>query len=143
MTERLVVPFRPWHYAWLANSGSATDRYTVKQIESVAAQLQSQNSWTGVIDGEPLVCAGTMKQWEGRHIAWAYLAQNTGPHMLWITREVKKALAGIEGRIEFTVRADFAAGHRWAEVLGFEVETLLMQGFGPDGAAHTGYVRFN
>lgn len=143
MTHRLVVPFKPWHYEWLANSGPASDRYTIKQINDISSQLMSQNSWTGVVDGDPVVCAGTVQQWPGRHVAWAYLAQNTGPHMLWITREVKKALARVEGRVELTVRKDFAAGHKWAALLGFEVETPCLKRFGPDKEDHTGYVRVN
>lgn len=143
MTRRLVVPFKPWHYEWLANSGPASDRYTIKQIDAIAAQLQAQNSWTGVVDGDPVVCAGTFEQWPGRHIAWAYLAHDTGPHMLWITREVKKALVRVEGRVELTVRSDFPAGMKWAELLGFEVETPRLKRFGPSGEDHVGFVRFN
>lgn len=143
MTHRAVVPFQAWHYAWLADSGSATDRYTIKQIESVAAQLRSENSWTGLVDGQPIVCAGTVRQWAGRHVAWAFLAQSTGPHMLWITREVKRVLDRVEGRVELTVRSDFAAGHKWAKLLGFEVETPRLRAYGPGGEDHTGYVKVN
>jgi hypothetical protein len=143
MTHRIVVPFKPIHYEWLCASGPSSDAYTVAQIDAIAPQLMRENSWTGVVDGEPVVCAGTIKQWEGRHLAWAYLAQNTGPHMLWITREVRKALAKVQGRLEFTVRADFPAGMKWAEMLGFEIETPCLEAFGPQGESHVGFVRFN
>lgn len=143
MTHRLVVPFKSWHYEWLAAKGPASDRYTVKSIQAISSQLEACNSWTGVVGGDPVVCAGTLPQWPGRHIAWAYLAQNTGPHMLWITREVKKVLARVEGRVELTVRSDFPAGMKWAEMLGFKVETPLLKAYGPSGESHTGFVRFN
>lgn len=105
--------------------------------------LEKQNSWTAVVDGVPVACGGTMEHWPGRHQAWMYLGEKTGPYMVFITKAVLKGLCSIRGRIEFTVRADFATGHRWAKMLGFEVETPLMRAYGPQGEDHVGYVRFN
>jgi hypothetical protein len=139
---RNVVPFKRWHYAWLTARTPSADPGIIMG-EPILAELEAQNSWTGVLDGDPLVCAGTMQQWPGRHIAWAYLGRDTAPHMLWITREVARRLEEVRGRIELTVRCDFGAGHRWAEMLGFKLETPCMKGFGPSGEDHTGYVRFN
>lgn len=135
---KAVVPFRRWHYKWLMDRTAG-----VFMPEPVLAQLEGENSWTGVVENDPLVCAGTVQQWPGRHVAWAYLGDDTGPHMRWITREVQQNLTRVQGRIELTVRCDFPAGHRWAEMLGFKVETPRMEGFGPEGEDHTGYVRFN
>jgi hypothetical protein len=42
-----------------------------------------------------------------------------------------------------TVRKDFVQGHRWAQMLGFEMETPEMKAYDPQGATHVGYVRFN
>lgn len=143
MTHRLVVPFKSWHYEWLAAKGPASDRYTVKTIQAIASQLEVENSWTAVVDGDPVVCAGTLQQWPGRYIAWAYMAQDSGPHMLWLTREAKKGLSKLKGRVELTVRSDFPAGIKWAEMLGFKVETPLLKAYGPSGEDHIGFVRFN
>jgi hypothetical protein len=88
-----------------------------------------------------LFCAGTIEQWRGRRTCWAYLNKDTGPNMRWITRRCKEHLDAIPGRLEFTVRQDFAAGHRWAKLLGFEVETPLLVAYGPEGEDHVGYVR--
>ena len=141
MTHRIVAPFKHWHYDWLVNSRPPGEGSAFKVALDTIAQLEAENSWTGVVDGKPVVCAGTIRQWPGRHTAWAYLADTTGPHMLWITREVKKVLDKVPGRVEFTVRADFPAGQRWAEMLGFKVETPRMEGYGPEGEAHVGFVR--
>lgn len=111
--------------------------------DSILEQLERQNSWTGVEDGDPVVCAGTILQWPGRHTAWAYLNPATGPAMMRATREVGRKILNVKGRIEFTVRCDFENGHRWAKLLGFEVETPLLKAYGPDGEDHVGYVRFN
>lgn len=141
MTERLVVPFKRWHYEWLAAAGAPVEGQTIVLDNATLTALERANSWTGVVDGDPIVCAGTMKQWEGRHYAWAYLAKNTGPHMLWITRQVRKGFMDVRGRIEFTVRSDFAAGLEWARLLGFKVETPCLEKYGPNGEDHVGFVR--
>lgn len=141
--DRKVVPFRAHHYEWLAASNPTADGGVFLPSAEVCAQLEQQNSWTGVVDGDPIVCAGTYRHWRGRHGAWAYLGKNTAPHMLWITRAVIANLAEVEGRIELTVRADFPQGQRWARALGFRVESPLLEKFGPQGEDHIGFVRIN
>src|SRR3990167_10648308 len=108
-----VVRFKPWHYSWLATRAKAEGGVNFPISDGLLSQLEAQNSWTGVIDGDPMVCAGTIQQWPGRHTAWAYVARGTLPYMAWITENVNANLAFVTGRVEFTVRADFKAGHRW------------------------------
>ena len=136
MTRR-IVPFQRWHVGWLQEDGMF--RFDFGTLQT----LEQQNSWTAVVDGDPIACGGTIQQWPGRHIAWMYLNSKTGPHMRFLTAEVLKGLRQVQGRIELTVRQDFAAGHRWARILGFVVETPLLRGYGPEGENHVGYVRFN
>ena len=138
-----VVPFRRWHYDWLRESNPVADGGMFVATEDILVQLEQQNSWTGVVDGDPIVCAGTIAQWPGRHTAWAYLGKSTGPHMVWITKAVLANLAVIKGRVEMTVRSDFPVGQRWATMLGFEVETPCMRAYGPQGESHVGFVRIN
>lgn len=140
--DRRVVPFKRWHYEWLAAVPSAEHGSFLPSAE-VLSQLEKQNSWTGVVDGDPIVCAGTLQHWPGRHLAWAYIRSGLLKHMPWITDEVLKNLATVKGRVELPVRADFPAGQRWARRLGFEVEAPLMRAYGPDGADYIGYVRMN
>lgn len=142
MMERMVVPFRRWHYDWLAKYG-ASEGATVAIGDAVLASIEAENSWTAVVSGEPVVCGGTMQQWPGRHTAWAFIAEQAGPHMLWVTRQTMKKLDMIKGRIETTVRADFDNGLAWARLLGFEIETPEMRKYGPFGETHVGFVRFN
>ncbi len=140
--DRRVAPFRRHHYQWLRESNPTADGGMFVATDSILAQLESQNSWTGVVDGTPIACAGTYQQWPGRHTAWAYLGKNTAPHMRWITAAVVANLAAVKGRVELTVRSDFPIGQRWAEMLGFRVETPCLQAYGPQGEDHVGYVRF-
>lgn len=139
--HRFVVPFKRWHYDWLVQAGSPAEGKTIRVDDYTLTTLEEANSWTGVVDGEVIACAGTMQQWKGRHFAWAYLSKDAGPHLLWITRQVREKIKDVEGRIEFTVRKDFADGHKWARLLGFKVETPLLEKFGPYGEDHVGYVR--
>lgn len=139
--DRRLVPFRAHHLRWIQEGGLAVGGEAL--TPEVLAALEKQNSWTAVADGTPIACGGTMLQWGGRSIAWAYLNSKTGPHMLFITQAVLKELDKIEGRVELTVRKDFEKGHRWAKMLGFRVETPTLEAFGPLGEDHVGYVRIN
>lgn len=142
--DRRVVPFKRWHYEWLRDaSRSAEGGVSYDLSDEIYRQLEASNSWTAVVDGDPIMCAGTLQQWPGRHTAWAYVARGTLPHLMWMTEQARANLERVPGRIEFTVRTDFPAGHRWAKSLGFEVETPVMKAFGPQGESHTGYVRIN
>jgi hypothetical protein len=134
--ERIIVPFRRWHLEWM------DPQHATRYAEAIA-QLEGAHSWVAVVDGDPIACAGVMTQWPGRHSAWAYMSAKTGPHMRWLTREVEARLPLYKGRIDMTVRRDFPAGLRWAKILGFEIETPCLKGFGPEGEDHVGFVRFN
>lgn len=138
---RKIVPFRRWHYDWL---GISVEPTCFVPGEAALAAMEQSNSYTGIVDGDVVFCAGTIAQWPTRHIGWALLHERLSrAHMLWITREVRAGLARVRGRIEFTVRTDFPQGQRWAEAIGFHVETPLLKAYGPEGEDHVGYVRMN
>lgn len=134
---RKVVPFRSWHLAWLGRSLEPGPMPSA----GVIASLEGQPSYTGMVDGEVIACAGVVQQWPGRHTCWALLGPSAPQHIRWITREVRKVLDAVSGRIELTVRCDFPAGQKWAELLGFHIETPRLKSFGPEQEDHVGYVR--
>jgi hypothetical protein len=136
----MIVPFRRWHIAWLVGTGKPESGFMSLDTETLMV-LEKQNSWTAVIDGSPVACGGTIQHWPGRHQGWMYLNKASGKHMRWLTAMVFNKLNSIEGRLEISVRCDFALGHKWAKMLGFRVETERMVRFGPEGEDHTGYVR--
>jgi hypothetical protein len=136
-----VVRFKRWHLDWLIDAGDAEGGRFPHQDAATLRFMEAQNSWTLMVDGTPVMCGGTMQQWPGRHIAWAYLNKLAGRHMRFITKGARRILDGVRGRVEITVREDFMGGHRWARMLGFEEETPLMRGYGPDGEDHVGYVK--
>ena len=132
-----IVPFRRWHLEWL--QGDAITGFKINPSELDV--LEAANSWTAVVDGNQVACGGYLQQWPGRNIAWAFLNPKSAPYMLTITRTAKTLMQSLKGRIEMTTRADFEAGHRWAELLGFRIECPILEGYGPEGEAHTAYVR--
>lgn len=94
-----------------------------------------------------LYCAaGLIPQWPGRATVWALMAVGTDRFdMLFLTRQMRRFLNHVQQpggyrRIEMTVDADFDAGHRWAETLGFSREGL-MKCYDPAARDHVLYAR--
>ena len=108
----LVVPFKRWHLNWLEDRGAAEGGSGPILSFDMLRQLEHENSWTGVYDGDPIACGGTIRHWPGRHLAWAHLNANTARHMTFITRAAREAIARAHGRVEITVRAGFKPGLR-------------------------------
>lgn len=103
------------------------------------------DAWTAMVDGRPIGSAGVVEAWTGRAYAWALLAEDAGPHMLAITRAIRCFLARSPyRRIEMAVSAGFDAGQRWAELLGFTLETpTAMRAYLPNGGDAWLYARIN
>jgi RimJ/RimL family protein N-acetyltransferase len=132
-----VVPFLGEHMAQVGQALALTPG-------QIAALERGELSWTALDDaGDVIGCAGVVKVWQGRYAAWAALSpERSGSHMRALT---KAACAFFEtlgaGRVELSVREGFEPGHRWADMLGFTLETAAMPRYGADGATHAMYVR--
>lgn len=115
-----VIKFEP-HHARLIRPHAAQ----AEEAESLAAGVpRGGNAYTAVHDGVPIACFGYVLLWPGRGYAWALLDEESGPHMLALTRAIRSLLHAEQlPRVEMAVAADFAAGCRWAELLGFERES--------------------
>lgn len=140
MTDRLVTAFKAWHLGALLAKG-AVEGEKIQPIDP--ALLERHNTWSCLIDGEPVAVGGTIELWPGRHQAWALFVPDAGRYMVLITGAAARTLEKVKGRIEMTVRQDYEKGHRWARMLRFEVETPELKAYGPEGESHVGYVRFN
>lgn len=138
-----IVPFHPSHLANLKLKGFAGEM--AKDPETVAALDKSGMSWSGLMDGRVVGCAGLIPQWPGRATAWAVFGEQL-PMSAWfkITKAVRKVIAEAQAsgfhRIEITVREDHPQGHRWAEALGF-TPVVVLKKYGPDGSDHRFYER--
>lgn len=136
-----IIPFQSDHIFQLRLQNAQELFYAKFSPHYARALEDSGNGWTAMRDGRPIACAGFVEQWEGRALAWALMAEDSGPHFVAITRAVKRAIAMARWhRIEAQVDAEFGAGLRWAEMLGFEIESKMRK-FTPEGRDAFMYVR--
>lgn len=137
----IIVPFKSEHLHDL-HLQDAQSMFYDKFSPGYGRALEDHgNGWTALIDERPIACAGLIEQWEGRALAWALLANDIQPYFVRITRAVRRALEMANyRRIEAHVDAEFGAGCRWADMLGFAVESK-MRAFTPNGRDAFQYVR--
>jgi hypothetical protein len=99
-------------------------------------------AFTGIIGDEVVGCGGLAKQWEGRYIAWAFLAADLKQYFVPIHRAMKSMLdMQNHRRVEAYADVNFAEANRWLELLGFIKEGPPMKSFLPDGQDANMWVR--
>lgn len=136
-----IVPLKASHIFDLRLQAAQAMFYEKFSAGYARALEEAGNGYTALVDGRPIACAGLVEQWEGRALAWALIAQDAGPYFVRVTRGVRRALDMAHWRrVEAHVDARFAAGIRWAEMLGFRAESV-MEKFTPEGNDAFMYVR--
>lgn len=126
------------------------DRMIVQEQQAGLMYLETDETFAAIAnddafsaiddDGTVYGCSGIVRVTEHRGIAWAYLARGTREKMIPVTRAVKRYLdIAPFVRIEMQVDCEFEAGHRWARMLGFEMECERMRAFSPDLRDHALY----
>ena len=107
-----------------------------------ARLLENEYAFT-ILDGaEVLMVGGAIKCWEGRGIAWCFLAENIGTRFSAVHRHVKRFFSTQDfARLEAQVQLEFKQAHRWMKMLGFELECPLARAFFPDGSDAAFYVK--
>lgn len=136
----VFVPLKAEHVLMM---GELVDIHAGTELTAeLAVDLEQIGGTAAVVDGEVVGIAGIMPKWEGSGIAWAWLAKNWRRHARDITNEIRRVLDASElDRIELAVKVDFERGHKWARMLGFDLETLSARKWGPDGGSYSIYVR--
>ena len=136
-----VVPYEAKHA--LALDLQMNQQSTARFITlEYAKSLESPYSYTVLLDGAPIAVGGVVKLWENRGFVWSMMDQCAGPHFVTITKVAKKALAlAPYRRIEADTPCNFAQGHRWLLMLGFQQEAERMRAYMPDGTDHTLYAK--
>lgn len=112
--------------------------------ESQMALLERQDhSFTGLVDGKIIGCAGIVKYWEGRGEAWAAFDPNVSRRLFCEVRAIVYRMFEIAPfrRIEAVIVKGFEPGCRFAESLGFKVEAPLLKGYFPGGVDAVLYAR--
>ena len=134
-----IVPFEPEHLGSLGlQHEQAHAQYLIDQVR--AARVGMGIAFTAMTD-RPVACGGVVPIWEGRDLAWSMLSECGPPTFLRIHKAVARFFERRKTRrTEMWVYSTFAAGHRWALLLGFHQE-CRMRGFAPDGSDMDLYAR--
>ena len=128
-----IIPFEPDHLQTLALQDSQAWVMPMLSPEYGAMLKKAGLCFTAMEGEEIMACAGIMKIWEGRDLAWALISGNSGKHFIKIYRAIKLFIdTHPTRRIEATVDFNFAEGHRLMRMLGFEYEGKA-RAFMPDG----------
>lgn len=137
----IVVPFKREH---IANMVIQQRQEGMEGLltDGILKTLESGQAFTALDGDEVLACSGVIEVTEGRAIAWAYLSRDVGKRMVYVTRKVRDYLdIAPYRRIEMDVDCDFKQAHRWAKMLGFEMEAERRRAFTPDGRDCALYAR--
>lgn len=103
------------------------------------AQALAGPSFTAILDGRPLGCAGVLFPWPGVGMAWMVVSEEMGEHGFWLCRTVRAFLDEIIRvqalhRLEAVALVDSPRNQSWLEGLGFHVEQDgTARGFFSDG----------
>jgi len=136
-----IVPFQPKHLELMVLQPAQTAFSNYFDPAYGDALQKSGQCFTAIEDNHVYGCAGVIKQWDNRAIAWALLSAYAGRQFIRIHRAVQRFLDTTDfRRIEAFVDADFQEGHRWIQMLGFEREGY-MKAFSPNGNDAVLYAR--
>lgn len=97
-----------------------------------------------VYDEEGVIaCLGLLPLGERKALSWAFLGARAGQHLLGLTRLVLRTIAASDfQRVEATVISGFNEGHRWAKMLGYELETPAgMKNYDSSGNTYYQYAK--
>jgi hypothetical protein len=106
-------------------------------------QLETTDAFTAFAEDRIIAIAGVVPLSPRRGHAWALMSSEAGRHMLPITRAINRFwnINYDYHRVEMAVKCSFEEGHRWARILGFELEAPLMKRYDPQGEDYSLYAR--
>ena len=122
-----IVEFDKDHARYLLAEGGNLELCQVLGDEHLDFAESLEYSYTGILDGAPVFCAGLVPFGPHRAEAWAILHQFDTDNFLKTFNACKRLLEVAPfKRIECKIKHDFKAGHRWAKALGFKLEAKRM-----------------
>ena len=143
MSRFHLVPFTAEHYFAIPprKEEAAVADYKPLLVDRL---LRSTVALT-LMDGEtPIVCGGLWIFWPGMAEIWFHGSDASTPHAVSILRHSRRLLQtwikdyGIF-RLQLTIDASFTASYRFAEALGFTLESRMPR-YGPDRQEFLRYV---
>jgi hypothetical protein len=131
----LLVPLTRDLALQLTPQPGQSDETPEERVGLMLEQAKLGPAWVALHDNAVVAAGGITTAWEGRGVAWALLAVEAGRCMLQLTRATRRCIdAAPHRRIEMYVDAQFTPGFRWAQMLGFRLETPEpMRAFTPNG----------
>jgi hypothetical protein len=137
-----VVPFDKEHF-YLIHPQLAQANVTTYITDDTWEQLPKQTSFSYEIEGQKLAIGGWIEISKQRALVWAYVHADIKNKLAFLHKEILKTLSQLPyDRLEMEVDYDFKQGHRWAKLLGFQIETEKARYYRPDGKDATIYVRY-
>lgn len=93
-------------------------------------------------DGRVLLCGGVTEYWPGRGEAWAILNKDCKREFIALHNATKRLfdICPVR-RIELAADIGFEPAHRWARLLGFELEAPLLKAYTIEGRDVSLYAR--
>lgn len=138
-----LAKMEPQHLEELIAAGGAQMLASVATDEQLGTIAAAPYSFSGINEfGRVIFCGGVAVRWPGRGEAWISFNPDCKREFLSAHNVVRNFLDSCPvNRIEASVKADFEAGHRWIELLGFTLEAETMMAYGPDGGDYSLYAK--
>lgn len=133
-----IVRLRPWHLVLIEPQPEQAMHARPQLNEDFGEALLSGGPAWVCCDAEKVYGAAGFVFEEGRALAWAILSRYAGEQMLAITRAARREFENVKAPIEAYVREGFAAGERWASMLGLARAGVMV---GPNGLTYGKWVR--
>lgn len=140
----IVLPFLTSHLydlELIEEMGFMGSRLDSEYVEGLA----SGDATTIIIDGKVACCLGIAEYNDGTGLAWSLMGKQSEGHMTCVTRAALDCIKRCKfDRIEMHVDASFKLANKWADMLGFMLETPNgMKKWGPNGETYNLYARYN
>lgn len=138
-----IVRFLPRHLFELRlQTAQSAFRETILKPEYGTALALAGPCFSVMLNERPVACGGAQEFHSRRAEMWGLLSRDSRPVMRQMTRAIVGWMEQCPyARLEINVATGFDAGHRWATMLGFQVEGPEKQAYSPDGRGAIPYVR--
>lgn len=137
----IILPFKADHF-WNIKVQKAQAYINKYVTQEALVDLEKDNSFTCFKDDKIIACFGWFKIYPTRGVLWSYLSEYANKNLVEGTRIARKLINDLPfKRLEIEVDCEFEQGHRWARMLGFELETERSKSYRIDGNDSSIYVR--
>lgn len=105
-------------------------------LAGLAEWAETKESFTGVLNGLPVVCGGLLMCWKDRGQIWTVFSEECKSNFIPVFRGIRAYLDQQNekvARLELSIPCEFELGRRRAELLGFKLECERARKFLPDG----------